>query len=73
MVVFCHQCDECFRGIFTDVCALQTAGDKIELLIFQQFANDNSGFMPGQFTVEQLLAMFVDQRAVFRDKRDLIF
>ena len=73
MVVFFHQCDECFRRIFTDVCALQTTGDKIELFIFQQFPNDNPGFMPGQFAVEQLLAMFVDQRAVFRDKRDLIF
>ncbi len=27
--------------------------------------------MSGQFAVEQLLAMFVNQCAVFRDKRDL--
>ncbi|EJA13903.1 hypothetical protein SEENP078_09893 [Salmonella enterica subsp. enterica serovar Newport str. RI_10P078] len=72
MVVFCHQGNECFWRIFADICTLQTAGDKIKLLIFQQLANNNPRFMPGQFAVEQLLAMFVNQCAVFRDKRDLI-
>ncbi|EHD04994.1 hypothetical protein LTSEWAN_1470, partial [Salmonella enterica subsp. enterica serovar Wandsworth str. A4-580] len=37
------------------------------MLIFQQLANNNPRFMSGQFAVEQLLAMFVNQCAVFRD------
>ncbi|EHC91795.1 hypothetical protein LTSESEN_1405, partial [Salmonella enterica subsp. enterica serovar Senftenberg str. A4-543] len=43
--MFCHQGNECFWRIFADICTLQTAGDKIKLLIFQQLANNNPRFM----------------------------
>ena len=72
MIVFCHQGDESVGRVVADVGALQATGDEVQLAVFQQLANHHLGFMTGQLAVEQLLAVFVHQRAVLGDKRDLL-
>ena len=73
VVVLRHQCDKGFRRVFTDVRALQTAGHKVELFIFQQFAHHNLRFVTREFAVKKLFAMLKHQRAVFGHERDLVF
>ena len=47
VIMFGHQRHESLGSVFADISAFQTAGDKIKLLILQQFANHNTRFMPG--------------------------
>ncbi|AMO48683.1 Hypothetical protein AKI40_2282 [Enterobacter sp. FY-07] len=68
-----HQIDKFRRGIFADISAFQTAGDKVETPVFQQLTNHHLRLVARQLAMEQLLTVLIHQRAVFGDKGDGLF